>query len=78
MLLAWGTDFRLVGDRWTDDRARGYSRSGPHVRDPLQLRANAYRVLMTRARDATVVFVPRLAELDETFAYLSAAGFRAL
>ena len=28
------------------------------VRDAFQLRLNAYRVLMTRGRDATVVFVP--------------------
>ena len=28
--------------------------------DPWQLRSNAYRVLLTRARDATVVYVPTL------------------
>jgi hypothetical protein len=32
-------------------------------------------VLLTRGRDACVVFVPPLAELDETAAYLAAAGF---
>ncbi|HKS92684.1 MAG TPA: DNA/RNA helicase domain-containing protein, partial [Tepidiformaceae bacterium] len=49
VLLAWGTDFRRKGNRWNTDRARGYKRGGPPVRNPWQLRANAYRVLLTRA-----------------------------
>jgi hypothetical protein len=77
-LLAWGTDFTLDGDRWSIDRSRGYKRGGPKVRDPWQLRANAYRVLLTRARDATVVFVPPLNELDGAYDYLLGAGFRVL
>jgi len=76
VLLAWGTDFVRAGTGWSDSRARRYRRGGPPVRDPWQLRANAYRVLLTRARDATVVFVPLLSELDETYRYLVASGFR--
>jgi len=78
VLLAWGTDFRRKGNGWNIDRARGYKRGGPPVRNPWQLRANAYRVLLTRARDATVVFVPALEELDETCDYLVGSGFRPL
>jgi hypothetical protein len=78
VLLAWATDFRREGDCWRVDRARGYKRGGPTVRNPWQLRANAYRVLLTRARDATVVFVPPLPELNETFDYLVRAGLRTL
>lgn len=78
VLLAWGTDFRREGDCWNVDRARAYRRGGPAVRNPWQLRANAYRVLLTRARDATVVFVPPLPELNETFDYLVQTGFRTL
>ncbi len=33
-----------------------------------------YRVLLTRGRDGTVVFVPPLPELSETYGYLVAAG----
>jgi hypothetical protein len=40
----------------------------------MQLRRNAYRVLLTRGRDATVIFVPPIPELDETFINLIAAG----
>ncbi len=77
VLLAWGTDLARSGESWSTSRARGYKR-GSHVRDPFRLRLNAYRVLMTRGRDATVVFVPPLSELDETYAYLTASGYGAL
>lgn len=77
-LLAWGTDFLRKNGRWSNDLASRYQRGGAPVRNPLQLRANAYRVLLTRARDGTVVFVPPLLELNETFEYLKACGFREL
>jgi hypothetical protein len=76
-LLAWGTDFVRRSGRWSNERARRY-KPGAHIRDAFQLRANAYRVLLTRGRDATVVFVPRLPVLDETYDYLAAAGLREL
>jgi hypothetical protein len=75
-LLAWGTDFIRTDDRWSNANARGYRKK--LVRDPFQLRINAYRVLLTRARDAIVVFVPRLPVLDSTFDYLTASGFKVL
>lgn len=77
VLLAWGTDLIMVDGRWDNRRARRYQRQG-YVKDPYQLRLNAYRVLMTRGRDATVVFLPPLDELDETFRYLIECGFREL
>jgi DUF2075 family protein len=76
-LLAWGTDFRHAAGAWSNALARGYKR-GAKVRNPFQLRKNAYRVLLTRGRDATVVFVPETATLDETFAHLVKAGFKEL
>jgi hypothetical protein len=57
--------------------ARGY-RDLSKVKDPFQLRKNAYRVLLTRGRDGTVAFIPKLQDLDETFAYLTASGFKEL
>lgn len=74
-LLAWGTDLIRKDSAWSNDRARGY-RDQARIRDAYQLRINAYRVLLTRGRDATVVFVPPLPLLDETFAYLRQSGFR--
>lgn len=76
-LLAWGTDFVRSAGAWSNARARGYKR-GAKVKDPFQLRLNAYRVLLTRGRDGTVVFVPPLSELDETFTFLRSAGMLAI
>jgi len=76
-LLAWGSDFvREAGD-WNNRLARGYQRPAD-VRDPLRLRRNAYRVLLTRGRDATVVFIPPMRLLNETYRYLVDSGFREL
>jgi hypothetical protein len=74
-LLAWGTDFRRDGGRWSNALARGYKRGAP-VRDPFALRRNAYRVLLTRGRDGCVAFVPPLPLLDETFEHLRACGWK--
>ena len=51
---------------------------GIFIRDAYQLRVNAYRVLLTRARDACVVYVPPIPFLDETFEFLRGSGFRLL
>jgi hypothetical protein len=77
VLLAWGTDLVRRDGRWSNHNARGYRRSA-YVKNPFQLRLNAYRVLLTRGRDATVVFVPPLQDLDETWSYLCGSGFRRL
>jgi hypothetical protein len=77
-LVAWGTDFMRRDGQWSIERMARYQRKGALVMDPARLRANSYRVLLTRARDANVVFVPQLPELDETYDYLRAAGFREL
>lgn len=76
-LLAWGTDFFLEDGAWTNRLARPYSHK-THIRDAHQLRVNAYRVLLTRGRDGTLVFVPPIPALDKTFEYLTAAGFRSV
>jgi hypothetical protein len=76
-LLAWGSDLIREGGLWTNRLARGYQRAAD-VRDPYRLRRNAYRVLLTRGRDATVVFVPQMRLLDETYEYLLNSGFREL
>jgi hypothetical protein len=75
VLLAWGTDFIRKDGIWSNNRARGYKR-GAKVRSAKQLRTNAYRVLLTRGRDGTVVFIPSISDLDETASYLAACGFR--
>jgi hypothetical protein len=78
-VVAWGTDLLREQGSWTDRKARRYGTRGrTRVRDPFQMRLNAYRVLLTRGRDGTVVFVPRMPDLDETWNYLLASGFELL
>jgi hypothetical protein len=72
-LLAWGSDFVRTNGAWSNARARGYKK-GAKVKDPFQLRLNAYRVLLTRGRDGTVVFIPPMPLLDETYTYFCEAG----
>lgn len=77
VLLAWGTDFIRENGDWTIKKARRYQQVS-RIRNPRQLRINAYRVLLTRGRDGTVVFIPPLPELSETKNYLIQSGFLSL
>ena len=82
VLLAWGIDFIRArsgdgSERWSNDLAKRHQRTS-HVKDPFQLRLNAYRVLLTRGRDATVIFVPPDPSLDDTAAWLQAHGIKML
>ena len=74
VLLAWGNDLVRERGTWTNKYARRYQ-APASVKDPMQLRKNAYRVLLTRGRDATVIFVPDMKLLDETFEFLLSSGF---
>lgn len=73
-LVIWGTDYRLVDGRWDASLQKRY-RAYNVPRDPLMLRMNAYRVLLTRARDGIVLVVPEDPLLDATFDYLKSSGF---
>lgn len=71
-LLAWGSDLRVINKAWSMDMSRGTQKP---VKDPLQMRKNVYRVLMTRGRDATVAYVPPSERMDATFRWLVECGF---
>lgn len=73
-LLVWGTDFTRVDGHWDDSLAMRFQKKNA-VRDRLQLRRNAYRVLLTRGREGVVICVPAyFRELDATFDFFAAAG----
>lgn len=72
-LVAWGSDLLREDERWSIRLARG---TKGVVRDPMAMRRNVYRVLLTRGRDGSVVFVPPEADFDATYEFLVAAGFR--
>jgi DUF2075 family protein len=81
VLLGWGVDLiradEGAGERWSDVHAKRHARSS-HVRDPYQLRINAYRVLLTRGRDGAMIFVPPDPRLDATAAWLQGHGVKVL
>jgi hypothetical protein len=82
-LVAWGSDFvRTVGtdglSSWSTADARSYKKDAVPVHRPELLRLNSYRVLMTRGREATVVFVPPAPLWDATWEYMQASGMRVL
>jgi hypothetical protein len=77
-LLAWGTDYIRENGTWTNRYASGYQEAHRIV-DAATLRKNAYRVLLTRGRDATVVFVPPIPDkMKETYSFLRSCGFQEL
>ncbi|MBL8861570.1 MAG: DUF2075 domain-containing protein [Planctomycetes bacterium] len=74
-VLCWGSDYLRRDGAWSNARSRGTRGT---VRDPLGLRRNSYRVLLTRGRDGTLVYLPASQEFDETAEFLQRAGFRTL
>ena len=74
-LLAWGSDLLWASDCWSIEFS---GKNRPPLKDPLTVRKNVYRVLLTRGRDGTVVFVPPDARMDGTFERLKAIGMREL
>lgn len=74
-LVAWGSDLLRSSGEWSIAYSRG---SKSPMRDPITIRKNVYRVLLTRGRDGTVIFVPSDARLNETFEFLLNAGTRNL
>lgn len=73
-LVIWGTDFVLRDGRWDNSEAKTY-RKDSGVQNALQLRRNAYRVLLTRGREGAILCLPEhMHELDGTYAFLVKAG----
>jgi len=72
-LLAWGSDLLWEAEVWS---IRFAGKNRPPLRDPLTVRKNVYRVLLTRGRDGTVIFVLPDSRMDTTHARLKAVGVR--
>lgn len=89
-LVCWGNDFlwrdhprtvdldgAAVMTRWDDSLAKKWRKSAK-VRNPLSLRRNTYRVLLTRGRQGGVIYVPADPAFDSTFSKLLAVGVEQL
>jgi len=72
-LIGWGTDFILQNSKWNNDLAKNY-RIPKNIKDAFTLRRNAYRVLLTRARDGMILYLPNDELLNETKEHLIKCG----
>lgn len=85
--VVWDADFRFRSDGWDHWSFRGNRWQRIHAEDRRRYLKNAYRVLLTRARQGMVVVVPegdaedptrRPEFYDATFEYLQRAGLAVL
>jgi len=80
-LMGWGTDYVLREGRWSNHLMKNHKKGVP-VKNPLLLRRNAYRVLLTRARDGFVLYIPNdnalegkhIGSLNETKTWIEECG----
>jgi hypothetical protein len=85
--VAWDADLRFNGTDWTLKSFRGTSWQDINDSDAKLYLKNAYRVLLTRARQGMVIFVPYGDVIDptrhpdfydKTYEYLRSVGIREL
>lgn len=65
-LLAWDADFRYVDDHFEYYRFRGASWNHVNIEQRKRYLKNAYRVLLTRARQGLIIYLPRGDDSDPT------------
>ena len=81
--VCWDADLRYIGSNWESSSFRGTKWQTVRAVERKRYLKNAYRVLLTRARQGMVIFVPRGNETDptrppafydETYAFLCRCG----
>jgi hypothetical protein len=86
-VVTWDADLRATDDTWTYHDFRGKRWQSVKAKDRRLYLKNAYRVLLTRARQGMAIFVPPGSEedstrppgiYDQTFAYLASMGIPSL
>jgi len=83
-LVCWGNDLTWAAQKvdgteshWDISKGKKWKKTSV-IRDPLALRRNTYRVLLTRGRQGSVIFVPPQPDLDDTYAKLISVGCETL
>lgn len=85
--VCWDADFRHLGDDWGSYNFRGTAWQRINQEERQLYLKNAYRVILTRARQGMVIFVPEgdasdptrpPSYYDETYAFLEACGLKDL
>ena len=83
--VVWDGDFRSVGNDWSNFSFKGSTWQRVNKDERKQYQKNAYRVLLTRARQGMVICVPqgndedptrKPAFYDETYKYLKSLGLK--
>ena len=86
-IVAWDADFRFDGEQWTYNNFVGNRWMNVVSEDRKLYLKNAYRVLLTRARQGMVIFIPEGSDTDQTrnrewynktYEYLHAVGITEL
>ncbi len=65
-LVAWDADFRFVNKKWPYHHFHGTRWNNVNNEEDRLYLKNAYRVLLTRARQGMVIFIPRGSYEDPT------------
>jgi DUF2075 family protein len=85
--VTWDADLRLHDRGWSFHDFRGSRWTNVNNRENQRYLINAYRVLLTRARQGMVIFIPPGSQkdptrspeyYDATFSYLAALGMQTL
>jgi hypothetical protein len=85
--MCWGADLRRKGQEWAFHRFVGTKWQNVHSSDKKQFILNKYRVLMTRAREGMVFWIPegdpndytRIPEYyNSNYNYLTDCGLKVL
>ena len=85
--VVWDGDFRSIGDDWANFSFKGSTWQRVNKEERKQYQKNAYRVLLTRARQGMVICVPRGDDddptrkpsfYDSTYNYLKSLGLKEL
>lgn len=65
-IVAWDADFRFDGEKWTYNCFVGNKWLSVRSEEKRLYLKNAYRVLLTRARQGMVIFIPKGSSTDNT------------
>ena len=64
--VCWDADFRFIEGKWSHHNFSGTRWKNVNDTSKRKYLANAYRVLLTRARQGMVIYIPKGDELDHT------------
>lgn len=85
--VAWDADLRYNSEKWSHREFRGKKWNNVKAEDRQRYLRNAYRVLLTRARQGMAIFIPEGDDIDQTrnpkwydptYEYLKSLGIKEL